>query len=327
MKARAWLGWLALVGVLLAQRAGFAEPAAALPQGLPKGDVSALATSRGVLFVGMFDRGLLTVRADGTIHATPAETLNPNINALLVDRAQTKLWVGTARGLFACAPREHNECTRVGENKPVHALAELQDGTLLAGGDGGLLAVATDLATHVFDRKHGAPFRAVWALAQASDGTLFVGTTSGVYFAQADAILALARNGASAAAARGLGRAALVTGDLGDDWVTALAVSNDTLHVGTYNAGIATFHFARGALTRTSSDPPLGYVNPKGIEPLPNGMLAVATMDGLRVGVPGSWRTVPTLFKDVTAIVPAGADEHWVASRRGVERLRLMAGP
>jgi ligand-binding sensor domain-containing protein len=323
--ARAWVGWLALLGTLVAHRAGLAERAEVQLQSLPTGDVAALATSEGHLFVGMFDRGLLDLRVDGSV--SPARTLNRNINALLVDRAQAKLWVGTARGLFACALQAPAECARVGENKPIHALVKLRDGTVLAGGDGGLLVVAPDLSTNVFDRKQGAPFRAVWALAQASDGTLFVGTTSGVYFAQAAIFLLLAEPGAPRASGRGLARAALVTGDLGDDWVTALAVSNDTLHVGTYNAGIASFRLARGVLTRTTRDPSIGYVNPNGIQPLPDGTLAIATMNGLRVGVPGSFRTVPTLSKDVTAIAPAGASDHWVASRRGVERIRLMAGP
>lgn len=327
MKARAWVGWLALLGTLVGHRAGLAERAEVLPVSLPTGDIAALATSEGHLFVGRFDRGLIDVRADGSVRVTPGNILNPNINALLVDRAQAKLWVGTARGLFACAPQEPAECARVGENKPIHALAELRDGTVLAGGEGGLLVVAHDLSTHVLDRKHGAPFRAVWALAQASDETLFVGTTSGVYFAQAAVFLGLAQHGASRATGHGLARAALVTGDLGDDWVTALAVSNDTLHVGTYNAGIASFRLARGVLTRTTSDSSIGYVNPNGIQPLTDGTLAVATMNGLRVGVPGSFRTLPTLSKDVTAIAPAGASEYWVASRHGVERVRLMAGP
>ena len=120
-------------------------------------------------------------------------------------------------------------------------------------------------------------------------------------------------------------RAALVTGELPDDWVTAVVVAGDQVHVGTYNAGIASFRLSRGKLAQTAVDSSLGYVNPDGIEPLADGALAVATMDGLRVGTPGSWRTVPTLGRDVTAVLPTGAGDHWVASRRGVERIALRA--
>jgi hypothetical protein len=63
-------------------------------------------------------------------------------------------------------------------------------------------------------------------------------------------------------------------------------------------------------------------VNPAGITPLSGDRFAVATMDGLRVGGAGSWTRVATDATDVTAVLPVpGADEYWVATRRGVSRM------
>lgn len=336
MNARSLCGWLMVLVALALVRPSRAEPGGLVPPGLPAGDVAALATSNGHLYVGLFDRGVVEVplqgRNDGAVSSLgsqKAQVLNPNVNALLADRAQVRLWVGTARGLFVCTAREPAECRRVGENKSVHALVELRDGTVVAGGDGGLLLIPAAGPPRVFARKQGAPFRAVWALAEAADGTLFVGTTSGVYFGQIQAFTASSASASSPSASVRrpgvrLRRAAVVTGDLGDDWVTALAIASDVVHVGTYNAGVSSFRLSAGRLERVGADPTLGYVNPNGIAPLPNGTLAVATMVGLRVGKQGSWHTIPTLHKDVTAVVPAGAGEYWVASRRGVQKLRLV---
>jgi hypothetical protein len=50
----------------------------------------------------------------------------------------------------------------------------------------------------------------------------------------------------------------------------------------------------------------------------------VCTMDGLRIGAPGEFRTVPTLGRDVTALLSSSrAGDYWIATRRGVERREL----
>jgi ligand-binding sensor domain-containing protein len=150
----------------------------------------------------------------------------------------------------------------------------------------------------------------VWALAEGG-GELFVGTTSGLFF-----------GAPSAFSGRGqaLGRAALVLGTLPDDWVTALAYRDGTLFAGTYSAGVAGFRVDARSLAPSSVDPSLGYVNPAGLALLPDGRLAIATMDGLRCGVLGNTARLSTRASDVTAISANPTGGYWIATRLGLER-------
>lgn len=292
--------------------------------GLPTGDVSAVASDGARLFVGTFDRGLFV--ATGTAIERVDFGVNPNINALAWDERARALWVGTARGVSRCEARPGAAlaCRRVGQNAAVHALTISATGVVIAGGDQGLTVFARAGTTErEFSAKQSAPFRAVWALSESEAGVLYVGTTSGLYFIKTTAL----RRAASDAPPT-FERVSFVGGDLPDDWVTALATANGNVFAGTYNAGLATFreHLPeRGQkLEAADFDTGLGYVNPFGIVPLPDGRLAVATMDGLRVGTPGNFTTLPTLGRDVTAIIPAATpDEYWIATRRGLERRRL----
>jgi ligand-binding sensor domain-containing protein len=280
------------------------------------GNVAALATDGQRLFIGAFDQGVFERTADGAVTKLVDPALNRNVNALLVDRARTHLYVATARGTVRCRIASHR-CERLGGRDSMHALAELEDGTVLAGGDGGVVAFRGDRVTE-FSRKKGAPFRAVWALAQASDGTVFVGATNGVHYAPASVFAGESGAGLTMA------RAAMVTGDLPDDWVTALAVDGESLHVGTYNSGVTSFRALHGALARTSEATALGYVNPAGIVAVADGRLAVATMDGLRVGGGSTWATVQTDVKDVTSVLAVpGTGMHWVATRHGVVAVQI----
>ncbi|MGC4093668.1 MAG: hypothetical protein QM756_38365 [Polyangiaceae bacterium] len=280
---------------------------------LPSGDISALASGRERVFVGSFDQGLWLLGA-GRVERVAG--INPNINALVWDEARGALWAGTARGLWRCTlASETLACRRAGQPHAVHALLGLRGGALAVGTEQGLTLLDGE-RERVLGAKQGAPFRAVWALAESASGELFVGTTSGLYWAKTSALLQPERPL--------LERASLVSGELPDDWVTAIHARGDELYVGTYNAGVVGFRRGTSGLLALGTDASLGYVNAGGIGSFADGRLWVATMDGLRIGTLGSFATLPTLGRDVTAVVEAHASgEHWIATRRGLERRRI----
>lgn len=290
------------------------------------GNVTALAVAPEGLFIGTFDQGLYLRQIDGSLVRVREPALNPNINALSYDAPNRQLWLATARGVVLCATSPVRDCRRVGSAVEVHALLLRRDGSVLAGGEAGLAFINRAGAVElIFDRKHGAPFRGVWALAEASDGTLFVGSSNGLHWGAFDRF----RNAAEGSPdALPFGRAALVSGQLADDWVTAIAISSGRVIVGTYNAGVAILARAGHELEPLAADAGLGYVNVAGIQVLAGERLAVCTMDGLRVGAPGSWQTVPTRSSDVTAVVPAepgspAISRYFVGTRGGVVEQRL----
>lgn len=201
----------------------------------------------------------------------------------------------------------------------MHALLKLRSGVVLAGGDDGVLAIGRGGETAEYSRKLGAPYRSVWALAELGD-TVFVGATNGLHFASRDVF------SPSGAGKPVMQRAGMLTGDLPDDWVTAIAADGPSLHVGTYNSGVTSFRLQGGKLTRLGGATSLGYVNPAGIAPLGDGRLAVATMDGLAVGAGEAWTKVPAGASDVTAVLAVpGKSTHWIATRRGVTERALPA--
>jgi len=269
-------------------------------------DVSALAVSAERVYVGSFDAGLYVLEHDGALHPVQDPALDPNVNALAWSERERTLWVGTARGLARCPAA--GACTRLGPEAAVHALLVTASGALVAGGDAGVTFIEHgELRT--FGKKDGAPFRSVWALAEDGD-RLFAGTTSGLFWG---APTAFSRAHAE------LGRAAVVLNTLPDDWVTGLAYRDGTLTVGTYSAGIAVLGATAMALEPSALDPAPGYVNPAGVVALDGGCLALATMDGLRVGAPNHTHTVPTRTRDVTAFVPDPRGGFWIGTRAGVE--------
>jgi ligand-binding sensor domain-containing protein len=300
-----------LLGVcsLFSEPAGAAEPS--LLRGLPALDVAALAASPTRLFVGGFDAGLYVVEQNGQARHLSDAALSPNINALLWSERAQRLWLGTARGLTRCQLTPAFSCTRLGPSSAVHALLLRSDGTLAAGGDAGLSFVQGD-SVQTFGKKQRAPFRSVWALAESSDGTLFVGTTNGLFWGKA----------ASFAAGHGLSRASIVSGDLPDDWVTALLFTGDRLHVGTYNAGVASFGFDAQKLQNPVLDESLGYVNPAGLSAFGDGV-AIATMEGLYAGTATHTAVVHTQARDITAVV-AAAGGYWIGTRHGLEWSRSL---
>jgi ligand-binding sensor domain-containing protein len=268
-------------------------------------DVSALATATDRVYVGSFDAGVFVLERDGTMHAYSDPALNPYVNALAWSEREQVLWVGTARGLVRCPAR--GGCARIGTEASVHALLLSSSGSVIVGGDDGVSFV-NGSALLSFGRKHGAPFRSVWALAEG-DGRLFAGTTSGLFFGPERAFSGRGRT---------LGRAAVVLDTLPDDWVTALAYRGGRLFAGTYSAGVAAFRVDASGLEKDELDTSLGYVNPAGLALLDDGRLAVATMDGLRVGALGRTGPVATRARDVTAFVSA-PDGFWIGTRSGLD--------
>jgi ligand-binding sensor domain-containing protein len=304
--------WLALT-LLLAWSTHAAARAPSALVGLPAVNVAALASAAQRLYVAGFDDGLYVVEPDGTASRFQHPSLSPHINALAWSERTQTLWLGTARGLTRCRMTAPARCERLGSSSPVHTLLLRGDESLIAGGDAGLTFVGP--TPRVYGKKQNAPFRSVWSLAEAG-GQLFVGTTNGLFW------------GDPAAFALGGGklhRAAVVLGDLPDDWVTALLATPDQLLVGTYNAGVVRFALGSSKLVSDARDRALGYVNPAGLFALGEQRLAVASMDGLHTGVLGRTTRRPTKARDVTAIAPARGGGWWIGTRRGLEWVASLA--
>lgn len=292
--------------------------APAEPRGLPALNVAALVSSADHLYVGGFDEGLYIVDRAGNARHFEDPALSRHINALAWSERERTLWLGTARGITRCHMVAPVLCTRLGPASAVHALLLRADGSLLAGGDAGLTFIAaSSLHTQTIGKKQAAPYRSVWALAESADGTLFVGATNGLFWGKAAGI---------AGGDVKLQRAAVVLGNLPDDWVTALLLHGDELHVGTYNAGIASFALDADTLRSTSNDRSAGYVNPAGLVGLGDGKLAVSSMTGLRFGAADKTSLIKTQARDITALAPAHAGGYWVGTRQGLEWTSLARG-
>ena len=78
-----------------------AAPVAACPvasSGMPSNDVSAVAADDRGAWIGTFERGLARLDETG-FHAIAG--VDARIDALAIDRKRERVWVGTARGLYA----------------------------------------------------------------------------------------------------------------------------------------------------------------------------------------------------------------------------------
>lgn len=305
-----WFSW-----VVFAVFFGLGAPVSAAERALPGLNVSALAATSERLYVAGFDDGLYAIERDGSARRAHDAATSPHINALAWSEAAQTLWLGTARGLVRCDMRQGQRCSRLGSTSAVHALLLRGDGSLVAGGDAGLSFVS-DGAVRAFGKKQSAPFRSVWALAEAG-GRLFVGSTNGLFWGEPSRFVP--------GAAVKLERAAIVLGNLPDDWVTALLPLSDELLVGTYNAGVVSFSLSGAAPALHGADRAPGYVNPAGLFALDEAHVAIASMDGLRRGALGDTHLTPTQARDVTALAPALGGGYWVGTRQGLERLPRLS--
>ena len=298
-------------------------------------DISALARDGERTWIGTFDSGLAWLVGD-RVHRVRDAAIDDKINALAVERGPSgsRVWVATARGLVSVEGRgEALRFTRFGEreglpSRDVHAVTALAGGGVLIGTARGAALISEGMVTPL-DEKRGLAPSAVWAVAEGPDGRLLLGTSRGLLAGTLESrgVVFHGAPASSAGASSPWVHFTMVTGDLDDDWVTALTTRGRTVYVGTYNAGVSVLDWGRdGEITARKLGG--GYVNMGGL--LVHGdRLFAATMVGLLVRPAdgsGEWRASRRAApgKDVTAILPAG-DRLWVASRRGLSRVAPAA--
>ncbi|MBL8717449.1 MAG: hypothetical protein JNL79_15785 [Myxococcales bacterium] len=269
---------------------------------LPSNDLVALAAIGARTFVGTYDHGLAVIEG-GVVKVIAG--VDPRVNALAVDGE--KLWVGTARGLYA-VDAKNAVVAHVGEIEglpagDVHALAPLAGGGVFVGTAKGAALVRGGAVT-VLGKKQGLGGEAAWAVLETPDGSKWVGTSAGLFVLRK--------------AAKVWERYSHVSGHLPDDWVTALVARGDKVFVGTYAGGVV-----EATLGQKLTATPLGggMVNLAGLS-FDGDTLLVATMDGLlsrKASGPLVARS-GALGRDVTAALrtPSGL---FVASRRGLSRV------
>jgi ligand-binding sensor domain-containing protein len=323
-------------GLFVQRGAGARWEAIRVPE-LASNDVSALARDGERLWIGSFDRGLSFLER-GRVTRIRDTAIDDKVNGLAVEARPegARVWVATARGLSVLEPRAGSpKVTRYGEldglpAADVHAVVALSAGGVLAGTARGAVIVRDGQVT-ALGEKRGLPPGAVWAVAEGAHGALLLGTSRGLLMGTAESrgvvdrgapprdVSGVASDGGPPPAPWLL--LSMASGDLEDDWVTALASRGKTLYVGTYNAGVTAVTMDGDGLA--SEQLGGGYVNFGGL--LVRGRtLFAATMNGLLMRPAtgeGTWKSAPRAApgRDVTALAPDG-DRLWVASRRGLSR-------
>ncbi len=286
--------------------------------GPPSNDVTALVVSpSGRVAVGTFEDGA-ALREGGGFRPVAGVDRRETVNGMAWQGEA--LWLATAHGLVRVpkdgVPRRFTS----GDGLPAtftRAVRVLSADRVLVGTDAGPALVEGDCVVPVASpgaNRGGAsalasPMHATYAVGASADGTLFVGTTAGLYYGTP---------------ARGFRRASLATGELPDDWVTALAAEGRDVFVGTYAEGVTRLRFAPDAPRPTVTLLGGGYVNDDGLAVV-HGKLWAATMDGLLArdlsDAPDASRwelhAGASTGRDVTAVAFAGGAT-WVASRRGI---------
>lgn len=186
----------------------------ALPPG--PAHITALATLNGRLVLGLFDGGLATgIPTGNTLAFAPVPGGTAwGVNALLP--AGGVLYVASLRGVARFDGNRLEPLEAAGSGS-AHALAQGREGVALGLGQGVMLADGRFLSAF-----HGLPGNQALALAAQGDD-LFVGTPSG---------LGAIRN------AKVLWRATTGDGRLPHPWITALALHQKALFVGTYGGGV-----------------------------------------------------------------------------------------
>jgi ligand-binding sensor domain-containing protein len=190
----------------------------------------------------------------------------------------------------------------------VRALLVLPDGRLLVGTDEGAAYVHDDRVVPVAPLSKGwtplaSPMHATWAVARSGDGTIWLGTMGGLYAGKDGSFR----------------RVAVATGDLRDDWVTALLVRDGDVFVGTYAGGVTRLRASGTSFEHVHLGG--GCINPDGLAFVGETLYA-ATMEGLLMRAAGddsTWQTSTGAApgRDVTAVRMVG-DALWVGSRRGI---------
>lgn len=261
--------------------------------GLPSPDVAAIAVDGPRVYVGTFDRGLAVIE-DGKAKRIADAAIDPQINALAVDKGT--LWIATARGLTRGKNGVFRRFTEVDglPSNDVHTVMALASGGVLVGTSKGAAIVRESVAP--LGKKQGVTGDAVWAVAE-KNGELWLGTNAGLFIGKPGGKFR---------------RMSKLTGELPDDWVTAIAMDGDTTYVGTYAGGVV--QIASGKTTTLGGS----SINAGGLRVI-DGKLWVATMEGLFVRDENKLRRVQNgvLGLDVTAIEKSSKGLV-VATRRGL---------
>jgi ligand-binding sensor domain-containing protein len=285
--------------------------------GPPSSDISAVVADGARLWVGTFDQGLASYDPDHGWRRIAGP--DPRINALVLEPRPdgTRLWVASAEGIQVVDPAG-SVVRRLGRgdglpSRSVLSIARLGDGRIVAGTSVGAAFIDGSRVRRVGPRGLGERgIGNVWAIAETPAG-LWLGTTTGLYRGPATAWTSKDGSDDPAALAERWQRMSVATGELRDDWVTALATRGDVIWAGTYNGGVARID---GDVATALGG---GWINPAGLVWDGDRLLA-ATMDGLVTGdgQGTAWRATPALpGRDVTAAVRAGTTL-WVATRRGL---------
>ena len=273
-------------------------------------DVTVIAANeRGTrVAIGTFDSGA-SISEGGVLRRVHGLDRNETISGFAWQG--DRLWIATAHGLVRVdgdgTARRFTSHDGL-PNSYARAIHVLSTGRVLVGTDAGAAFVDGERVTPLLPFKKdlavpiASPMHATWALASADDGTLYLGTAAGLYFGKDGHFE----------------RASLASGDLEDDWVTALAVDGRDVYAGTYSKGVTRLHFEDQKHVAIQLGG--GYVNTGGLL-LEGGRLYVATMEHLLVRSPSDagWQTMPAAApgRDVTAVRFVGS-ELWIASRRGI---------
>jgi ligand-binding sensor domain-containing protein len=281
-------------------------------------DVTAVAANGGGtrVAIGTFDSGA-SISEGGVLRRVHGLDRNETISGLAWQG--DRLWVATAHGLVRVdgdgTARRFTSHDGL-PNSYTRAIHVLSTGRVLVGTDAGAAFVEGERITPLLPFKKDAavpiasPMHATWALASAADGTLYLGTAAGLYFGKDGHFE----------------RASLASGDLEDDWVTALAVDGHDVYAGTYSKGVTRLHFEDQKHVATQLGG--GYVNTGGLL-VDGGKLYAATMEHLLVRSPSdaTWQSMPSAApgRDVTAVIFVGS-ELWTASRRGIG-IAIAPGP
>lgn len=211
-------------------------------------DVTALAAVPGVgIMAGTLTDGLWLRRGESW-RRLPVPGVDRRINRLAVqaraDDGVPVLWVATARGAAAIAmPSDDPSSWQVRTHGVSEVWSLLPDAGVLGTAKGLMLLGESSRPATVVGVKQGLPVRAVWDLARAGDGAVWLASSWGAYRLAPD----MATEHAFGPDIRRFRRFSVATGDLRDDWVTALAVHGDDVLVGTYKGGVTRLH-------------PVGYV-------------------------------------------------------------------
>jgi ligand-binding sensor domain-containing protein len=276
-------------------------------------DVTAIAASGTRVAIGTFESGA-SIAENGVLTRVHGIDRTETVNGLAWQG--DRLWLATVHGLVRVSSDGSVRRFTSHDGLPstfTRSIHVLSTGRVLVGTENGAAFVDGERVTPLFPFRKGvpvpiaSPMHATWALASSPDGTLYIGTAAGLYHGKDGAFE----------------RASLASGELEDDWVTALAVDGHDVFVGTYAKGVTQLHFEAGQAKPTrATHLGGGYVNADGIV-VAGGKIYAATMDHLLVrstsDASAKWEPMPGASpgRDVTAVRFVGG-ETWVASRRGI---------